>query len=275
VIVEVAQPYDFALSLERYRTFGPDLLWLWRDDVLHRVIDGVETRISAAPEGVRVEPANAALAAPLRRILGEVFDIAGFRRFALRDPFLRPVIQALPGFRPPVAPNAFEQLLSSITAQQVSLHAARAVRNRLVERCSIRVGEVYAAPTPAAVAALDPIDLLRLGFSRRKAGYALALARADLDFGALAALPDEEVIDRVMALPGIGRWTAEWFLARHLARPDVWPAGDLGLRKAVARFVHGREDATEAETRAAGERFRPYRNLAAHYLLTGMRMTQR
>jgi DNA-3-methyladenine glycosylase II len=100
----------------------------------------------------------------------------------------------------------------------------------------------------------------------------LGLARSGFDFGALAALPDDEVVQRLGTLPGIGVWTAEWFLARHLGRPDVWPAGDLGLRKAVSAFYLGGREASEAEVRAVGERFSPYRNLAAHYLLTGMRV---
>ena len=80
---------------------------------------------------------------------------------------------------------------------------------------------------------------------------------------------------RLVALPGIGEWTADWFLARHLARPDAWPAGDLGLRKAVGRFVLDGRDPSVEETRAIGERFAPHRNLAAHYLLTAMRVLDR
>ena len=76
----------------------------------------------------------------------------------------------------------------------------------------------------------------RVGFSNRKAEYVIGLARSDLDLDELASLPDEEVTARLVALRGLGEWTADWFLARHLARPHAWPAGDLGLRKAVAAF---------------------------------------
>jgi DNA-3-methyladenine glycosylase II len=116
------------------------------------------------------------------------------------------------------------------------------------------------------MAAAEPDELLPLGFSRRKAEYVVGLARSDLDLDGLAVLPDDEVKARLVAVPGIGEWTADWFLARHLARPDAWPAGDLGLRKAVFHF-YGEED-----TRAAGDRFPGHRNLAAHYLLTGQRV---
>ena len=75
----------------------------------------------------------------------------------------------------------------------------------------------------------------------------------------------------MQALPGIGEWTADWFLGRHLARPHAWPAGDLGLRKAVSAFYAGGRPLSTEEVRAMGDRFEPFQNLAAHYLLTGAR----
>jgi DNA-3-methyladenine glycosylase II len=140
------------------------------------------------------------------------------------------------------------------------------VRNRLVQAFGEPFEHAYSFPTRERMAAAEPDELLPLGFSRRKAEYVVGLARSDLDLDGLAVLPDDEVKARLVAVPGIGEWTADWFLARHLARPDAWPAGDLGLRKAVLHF-YGEED-----TRAAGNRFPGHRNLAAHYLLTGQRV---
>jgi DNA-3-methyladenine glycosylase II len=76
----------------------------------------------------------------------------------------------------------------------------------------------------------------------------------------------------VTALPGLGRWTADWFLARHLARPWAWPAGDLGLRKAVSAFYAGGRPLSIEEVRTMGERFAPFENLSAQFLLTGARL---
>ena len=98
----------------------------------------------------------------------------------------------------------------------------------------------------------------------------IGLARSDLDLDALALLPDEEVQTALTALPGIGEWTADWFLARHLARPRAWPAGDLALRKAASRFYGDGRDLSIEETRALAERFDPFQNLTAHYLLAGL-----
>jgi DNA-3-methyladenine glycosylase II len=156
-------------------------------------------------------------------------------------------------------------LVGSITAQQVSLFSATAIRNRLIERYGTRHVEAWAFPTREAVAAANEGDLLALGFSRRKEEYVLGLARSDLDLDALRGLPDDEVRARLVALRGLGEWTAEWFLARHLARPNAWPWGDLALRKAVADLYGG------LDVREARERFHPYENLSAHYLLLAHR----
>ena len=92
----------------------------------------------------------------------------------------------------------------------------------------------------------------------------IGLARDPIDLEALAGLPDDEVRARLVALPGIGAWTAEWFLARHLARPTAWPAGDLALRRAVDLFYG-------SDVNELGRRLHPFQNLSAHYLLTGSR----
>ena len=122
------------------------------------------------------------------------------------------------------------------------------------------------------MARADEDELTALGFSRRKAEYAIGVARAGVDFEALRKLPDDEVKATLTAIRGLGEWTADWFLARHLARPNAWPAGDLGQVKAVSAFYFGGRKVTIAEVRAFAERLDPFQNLSAHYLLTGFRV---
>ena len=83
----------------------------------------------------------------------------------------------------------------------------------------------------------------------------------------LAGLPDDEIKARLVEIRGLGEWTADWYLARYLARPRAWPAGDLALAKAVRAFYPEAGD-----IRTFGERFEPFQNLSAHYLLTGARL---
>ena len=262
------QPFDFELTTERFRVFGPDVVTLWREGGLHRVVGGREVRIEASPGGVEVEPLEEDTATVVLKLLGAEFDLAGF---APDDPVLATHAGRLRGLRPALAPDPFEMLVGAITAQQISLKAATAVRNRFVERFGVRADHAYAFPAPEAVASAQPETLTALGFSRSKARYVLALARSELDFAGLAALPDDEVKRALMELPGVGEWTADWFLARHLARPHAWPAGDLALRYAVSAFYGDGRVLTIEETRELGRRFEPFENLTAHYLLAASR----
>ena len=266
-VLAIPEPYDFEVSTERFRAFGPDLANLWHEGGLHRVVDGREIRIEPAPGGVLVEPLDDTVEHEVGTLLGLPFDLAAFARWArTADPVVRRIARALPGFRPPLAPSPFESLVTSITAQQVSLFAAFAIRNRLIERYGVRGGQAHSFPTRERLAAASEDELYSLGFSRRKAEYVIGLARSDLDLDALAGLPDDEVKAQITAVRGLGEWTADWFLARHLARPHAWAPGDLGVRKAIASFYG------DVDARAVVDRFAPFQNLTVHYLLTGARV---
>ena len=269
-LLRLPEPYDFELSTTRFRAFGPDLANLWSDSALHRVVGRREVRISGARGGVRVEPLDTETRPVVGKLLGLEFDLGAFYAWARRDRTLARLTRELAGLRPPLAPDPFETLVTSITAQQVSLHAAFAVRSRLIQRFGRRAGQAYSFPTARRLSRASEEELVQLGFSRRKAEYVLGLARAPLDYEALATLPDEEVRARLTAVRGLGEWTADWFLARHLARPRAWPAGDLGVRKAVVAFYPEAGD-----VRAFGERFDPFQNLSAHYLLAGLMVKAR
>ena len=286
-LLELPHPYDFELSTGRFRAFGPDRANLWLDGALYRAVDGHEVRITAAPRGVDVEPAAqppsdggpvegvrgnrevppvvATIEREILWLLGAPFDLDAFRAFATTEPVLSRLVASLPGLRPPLAPDPFESLVTSVTAQQVSLHAAFAVRNRFIVAYGRPVGAAYTFPTRESIANAEAEHLSALGFSRRKAECVIGLARSDVDLHTLSALSDDEVKVQLVAHTGIGEWTADWFLARHLARPRAWPAGDLGLRKAVERFF-----GVAGDIRSFAERFAPFENLSAHYLLAGL-----
>ena len=267
-LIAVPQPYDFERSLDRFTFWGVDRANVWHEGGLHRVVGGREVRITPAAGGVgvQVEPLDETIESVVRKLLGLELDLPSFQAFAQGEPMLAEAVRRFPGFRPPLAPDPFEALVSSITAQQVSLHAAFAVRSRLIDRFGEPAQYAVAFPTRERIARATDDELTLLGFSRRKAEYVLGIARAELDFDELATLPDDEVKARLTSLRGLGEWSADWFLARHLARPEAWPAGDLGLRKAVLAFYPDLSD-----VRAAGERFRPFQNLSAHYLLAALR----
>jgi 3-methyladenine DNA glycosylase/8-oxoguanine DNA glycosylase len=253
------EPYDFNRSTFRYRTFGADVASVWHHGALYRVLrSGLVVRISATGVEASAEPTEAD-AAELLHILGAGFDLPTFAS-------AHPTIYArAPGFRPPLSADPFESLVIAVTAQQISLRAACAIRNRFVQRFGVRHEldgvEVWAFPRQEAVAGGE---LEGVGLSRAKIRSIAALAEADLD---LASLTDLERRARLTELPGIGAWTADWFLARTLGRPDAFAAGDLGVRKAVARWFSDEPIWPEARVREACLGFGEHANLAVHYLL--------
>jgi DNA-3-methyladenine glycosylase II len=175
------------------------------------------------------------------------------------EPVFRAILEraGAPRFRRRI--NGFPTLLHIILEQQVSIDAAAAMHRRLAGLCQPLVPERFLI--------LDDDTLRRCGFSRQKMGYARGLAEAvaagRLDFAALAATPDEEARETLVALKGIGRWSAEIYLIFALGRADVWPAADLGLQLAVAECLALGERLKEPALREMGEKWRPWRTVAA------------
>jgi DNA-3-methyladenine glycosylase II len=155
--------------------------------------------------------------------------------------------------------NGWETLLHIILEQQVSIDAAAAMFRRLNEECR--------PFGPAGFLALDDATLRRCGFSRQKAAYGRGLAEAvasgSLDFSQLAETADEEALAALIALKGIGRWSAEIYLIFALGRDDIWPAADLGLQFGVAAELGLGSRLGERELRELGDRWRPWRSVAA------------
>lgn len=156
-------------------------------------------------------------------------------------------------------------LVRAIVGQQLSTKAARSIYTRLTDRFDGRT------PTPQQVLDDDPEELrLAAGLSRPKVGYLRSLAEhalsGELELDRLEELPDEQVIAELVAVKGLGVWSAQMFLMFHLQRPDVLPVGDLGIRKAIERAyaLKGLPGSEEMEAIAAP--WRPHRTLACRYL---------
>lgn len=153
--------------------------------------------------------------------------------------------------------DGFAQLLSAIVSQQVSVASANAIWARL---CAAGMND------PARVMGADIDSLRALGLSRQKARYALELAGANVDFAALRSDPSEAVIARLVAIPGIGRWTAEIYAMFALGRADVFAPGDLALQEAARLLFELPVRPREAELRAMAQAWSPWRSVAARLL---------
>ena len=186
-----------------------------------------------------------------------------------------PRMAALVDARPQLDPDAFfdtwpselwSALVGQVIGQQLSLAAAFAIRGRLQELCGGRL------PTPAELLDIDADTLRAVGLSQAKTVYLHDLAaRLDdgrLDLARLRALDDDAARDELTQIKGVGRFTADGVLLLTLRRADIWPAADLALRRAVGLIWELDGHPSLADVDALGERFRPWRTLAAVYLLT-------
>ena len=153
--------------------------------------------------------------------------------------------------------DGFGALMFAIVGQQVSTASAAAIWARV---------EGAGMVTPDAIAAASHEDLAALGLSRPKIRYAHALAGAGIDFPSLRAMPSDQVITTLTAVPGIGMWTAEIYALFALSRADVFPAGDLALQEAAKLFFDLPARPKEKEMRSLAEAWTPWRGVAARLL---------
>jgi len=188
------------------------------------------------------------------------------RHLAKRDRVMKKLIPKFGEARLQSKGDAFTTLARSIVGQQISVKAAQSVWNRFVDV----VGGPAVHLAPVAVLAQDTTALRGAGLSARKAEYLSDLAR-HFESGAVHVqqwqqMDDEAIIDELVAIRGIGRWTAEMFLIFHLMRPNVMPLDDVGLIKGISLGYFSGEPVSRAEAREVGDAWAPYRSVATWYL---------
>ncbi len=188
------------------------------------------------------------------------------RHLSRRDRVMKKLIPKFGDARLQSRGDAFTTLARSITGQQISVKAAQSVWDRFVSASGCPSTRLR----PAAVLSM-PVEALRgAGLSQRKAEYLLDLAR-HFEEGLVHVpqwreMDDETIIEELVAIRGIGRWTAEMFLIFHLMRPNVMPLDDLGLLKGISLNYFSGEPVCRAEAREVGEAWAPYRSVATWYI---------
>lgn len=188
------------------------------------------------------------------------------KTLAQRDPVMRRLRAEYPDITLRRRSDAFTTLARAITGQQISVKAAQTIWNRVLAAAECKAHRL----APPSVIALHPEAMRGCGLSQRKTEYILDLAGKFVD-GHIRprrwpAMEDEAIIAELVAVKGIGRWTAEMFLMFNLLRPDVLPVDDIGLQNAVAIHYNGGERLAIAELRAIAESWAPWRSVATLYL---------
>lgn len=279
-------PHDFELCLRAASSFSPDRLQDFsafrcavRIGDIPTILEMRQVRRDPPLLEIRTVPPSSASEA--KQIAGWIvfadLDPRPFYQIAASHPILGPITKELHGLKPMRPASLFEMLVIAITEQQISLAAAYRIRRRIIERYGERVKGLWVFPTPRRLSESPVAELMTCGLSQRKAEYvqgvAHKVANGRLDLGRLEAMSDEDVRHLLLQIRGLGPWSAEYFLVRGLSRPDRVPADDLGIRSIVGRYLgRGRRLSPQGTLRKLAA-FKPYRGLAAFYLLAHERLS--
>lgn len=295
-ILHPPEPFLFHESLLRFRVSKEEYVNSYMDGVYRRVVEDEKgdlvlleaqeegegrnsIRLRMTTEGRMTKSAQNAGLEAIKHILAFDLDLGPFYRMAKDDVNLAPIVNKFRGLKPIRYLSVFEALVTAITAQQVNLTFAGSIRGRMVKRWGrkLRVdGKThYAFPRPERLARARVSTFRTMQFSERKAEYVIGVARAALegrlDESELRILPIDEAVARLTEIRGVGRWTAEQMLFRALGRVEVFPGGDLGVQKVVARYCFGEERVDEETARRQADKWHPWASLATTYLFAAWR----
>lgn len=211
-------------------------------------VDAPRVRVTVSGRKVSTNT-KAYIARVLERLLGTHTDLRSFYRLAARDKKLGPLARSFRGAKPSRFATVFEALINAIACQQLSLSLGIQLLNRLAETfglaMSINGVRAYAFPRPQDLAGLKLEDIRRLGLNRQKGRAMIELSTAmvegQLNLESLEDRPDDEAVELLCGLRGVGRWTAEYVLLRGLGRLHVFPGDDVGTRNLLQRWLRLRK----------------------------------
>jgi DNA-3-methyladenine glycosylase II len=212
----------------------------------------------------------------LERLLGLRIDLRSFYCVAAKGR-LHDLASRFRGLKPPRFPTVWEGLVNGIACQQFSLTSGLIMLNRLTKLCGLPLerNAMRVFPRPADLATVAPESLRSLGFSSAKTDELIGLGKrttsGELDLESIADLENQEAVGRLLELPGVGRWTAEYVLLRGMGRTDVFPGDDVGARNNLARWLHLRKPLDYSRVRRITAKWQPYGGLIYfHLLLDGL-----
>lgn len=296
VSIKPVPPFNFELTAGYHTYFqnryGTDTM---EDGVYRRLIDLDDKLVLAsvrsigtleAPElalelqGSELSPDDVESATDrVSWLLGVDQGLAPFYELGRADQAMAGLVEQFYGLHLPHTASVFEALVLAVLGQQISTNVARIIRTLLIETFGPSAefdGETYYAfPRPASIWASSPAELHTMKLTQRKSEYVHGLAGSALDpemgLECLEELTDREIVEKLVALRGVGMWTAQWVLIRAVGRPDALPLGDLALRRVVSHLFMDGEDVNDAKVEEIAQRWSPYRTYATVYLFSALR----
>jgi DNA-3-methyladenine glycosylase II len=284
-------PFRLDLTAWALRRRSHNAVDRWRASTYQRVvsIDGGPLALSVTQDGELDAPHLSVVLAgrpidqrvellaedALNRLLGLTVDLSGFAAIAELDPLLGPLAGRMRGLKPPRFASIFEALVNGVACQQLSLAVGIHLLNRLTEAhgrpASEDAGGPHAFPDPDRLAAVQPEELKRHGFSLSKARTIVEIAQAivagELDLESLETLDDAAAIERLRSLRGIGRWTAEYVMLRGLGRLHIFPGDDVGAHNKLRRLFDIDTKLDYESVHQLVARWHPYAGMVYFHLL--------
>ncbi|MCG6533571.1 MAG: hypothetical protein L7F78_02535 [Syntrophales bacterium LBB04] len=285
ITLSPAGPYNLDLSLKIFAAFSPRdgtdggaLKLAVRIAGTPAVIEVRQTRLE--PVLLRVSSSQRVDAHALKEVAAWIvladLDLTHFYDISRQHPTLGPITTQLNGLKYLRPASIFEMAVIAVTEQQISLSAARSIRQRLVERFGLKVDGLWVFPEPRDLAGSSIDQIISCGLSRKKAEYIKDLADSvfndTVNLNALKSMNDDEARVFISGMRGFGRWSANYILIRGLGRTDAVPADDLGVRTVLGHYLGSGSRMTAEEVEHALESFRPYRGLATFYFLAHSRL---
>ena len=287
--VHPVQPFRLDLTVWALRRRPNNAMDRWEEGIyrrtlvvgarpVHVAVTQQKTTLAVTVTGVSRLPSGtqADVTATLDRLLGLQVDLRKFYRLACREPKLHRLAQRFLGMKPPCFPSVFEGLVNAIACQQLSLTVGITLLNRLAEHYGLgsQAGG-RAFPRPEELATAEIRTLRALGFSRSKGQALISAARTiqegKLDLDGLTTMGDVEIVNRLMELRGVGRWTAEYILLRGLGRTHKFPGDDVGAQKGLQRWLRLKRPPDYDHVRTVLRKWHPYAGLIYfHLLLDGL-----
>lgn len=284
-VLECKEPYSFSLTTKRLKSIKS--FYCWHDGAVYRAFwfhdspivlgvrgTGQESKLIFQVHGQIPQQKKQDFIAHCQRMWSTEVDLQPLYDRWQEDKYLGPILKERRGMHLVLEPSLFECLIKTIIGQQLNLRFAATLERRLVDLAGEKIEfagkELLLFPKPEQIAKLDYADLRNLQFNQRKAEYIIDLSRkvasGELDLDELKNLGNEEILQKLSRLRGIGRWTVECFLLFGLGRPNLLPAADIGLKNALRKLYQWEAQPTEAEVRKIGQEWSPFESYITFYL---------
>jgi len=291
--IDPITPHNFELMMNMYKDIKGESVDIVYNGIYRRVlrIDNKNVLVLVQSVGTVTKPKLSVCVYPesvtgkhveekIRHMFSTDVDLSVFYSIIKNDRVLSKLKDKLYGLKARRTPSIFEALIIAILEQQVALSFAVTLQGRLArkygEHLTFKRKKYYAFPTPETLSEANAQDLRNLQLSGRKAEYIIDISKGivngEINLESLKNLSNDEVINTLTEIRGIGKWSAEYILVRGFGRLDALPADDAGLKRAISKYYYNGKQVSTEDIRGMLNKYGEYKSYAAYYLLCADRL---